>query len=596
MATLVSGLGALDPVTLKKWCDARGIPAESWWGRANSFVIPAGRTPGRGWALLRKRDLDRLTLTADQSLTFSGEDAAHVLTLAPVTVTRTECVTPGAEDDPDAAYLVEMADRRHHLAKIPIDRAYNVRHPDGSGYLADSLTAGVAWTWQQMVQDIATVLGIGTMTLPFTPHGTPENWDFHGGRAWDALNDILDRLCCTVAGSTTLDAFAVYRLGSAGDTPLLALEASAAFRGKVWDIYAQEPARGELPEKVRVLFRRFPAPPGGTSEYHAEDVTLAATAGVVAGTFETLHDDLSALGAIDAPTNAATLAARAAERAADWLRVQTGYRRALLRIYRDFLPDWSSVLGSSAGSVTYDDRHLMQTAVAAPAEGRECCCRCPAGAGGPLGPAPEVPGNLTLTPGDEDFLVQYDAPASGPTPDYYLIQVSESSDMSDSTYFVQATDDPYTVPDRANGVTYFVQVAAVYNGLVGTYTTQQSVTPQGTFPLCASAPNDLDFVVTSDCACIDEYAGTLSKTGDFTWIDEDSQFECDADANLFTLDCTGDVYTMEVGTTSQLTGEGTCTVTIALEMVSQTETTMTFETPGGCTACSGVMTVVVSIP
>lgn len=356
MATLLGGIGCVDPAALARACAEADppLPTDRWLGKANSFAVPVGREPGRGWALLRKSALTALTLTADLTLTFSGADAAHVRTLRRITLLHAECVTPGSEADPDATHLCELVDRRYHLARVPIDRAYNLPAADGESFLAATLNAGAAWTWQGVVTDLAAVLGIGALPLPFAPNGAPENLAFWAPySAWDALCDVLDRLACAVEYDPGADAFTVVRLGAADAAGEAAQTALAGAR--LWDGYSAETARGWRPQAARVLFPRLPQPTGGTSPVYAVDVALPAAAGVVAGTAVQLADDLTAVGATGTPSNAAALAARAAERAADWLRKREGYERRLLRVYRDF-QSAPGLLGPTLGRLTYDDR------------------------------------------------------------------------------------------------------------------------------------------------------------------------------------------------------------------------------------------------
>src|SRR5262249_11005897 len=167
-----------------------------------------------------------------------------------ITLVSAYCVAPGFSGDGQQPYLCELVDRRHHLARIPIDKAYNVRSADGSVRLAGTLNAGIAWTWQQVVQDLATALGIGTLTPPFTPDATPENLVFYGGWAWEALCDVLDRIACDVRYWPETDTFSVVRLGVAdpgatGEQDRLEDEGE-----RLWDADPIDPARAWRPEKV----------------------------------------------------------------------------------------------------------------------------------------------------------------------------------------------------------------------------------------------------------------------------------------------------------------------------------------------------------
>lgn len=321
MGVTYAGKPAIDPKALLDECYAKGIPPDVWRGRANYFQCPNDRRWGTGAVLLVKSDLDLIDLTQSQSLIFDDGDTTK--TLKNIVVTRYQCVIPGAADDPNAAYLVELADRRFFAARRVIDAAYNLRSSSDGSYITSTLLSGTAYTWTQLVSALWTVVGtaiLGTYPgLPFTPDGTPENWNFFGGNAWEALLSVVERIGCTVTYDPEADTFAIVQLGT--DTSA-ATDATnrLALRDRTWEDYGFDPDRGWRPEKVRVLFRVVPTPAEGTSPWSIQDVTLAAASGVEAGTYVTLYDDLGATG-----SNGAALASRAAERAADWLRVAGNY-------------------------------------------------------------------------------------------------------------------------------------------------------------------------------------------------------------------------------------------------------------------------------
>ncbi len=379
MATLfgstssTSGLRrCVDPYTLYKSCIDNELATGTWWGKANGFQSGLGYEPGEGWILLRLEDLNKLVTTTDQTLVFSGTDDQHAITLNQLTLAAAECITPGGEGDLNGVFLCRVVDRRFHLARIPIDAAYNVSMADGSAFQTGTLNAGVAWTWQTLVDDLATKCGLPTsqFVLPFTPNPQPENLTYWGGNAWQALCDVLDRLACAAKLDHSANTFSVIRLGvvnALGDAVFDRLKPQS----RTWDGYLFDPLRAWLPEKVRVRFLRRPRPSDGSSPYYTKDVTLTATTGVVSGSFVQLDDDMTALGATGAPSNSATLATRASERATDWQRKRTSYERRLLIIYRDFQPDIpGKVLGATVGRFGVDDRGgPMRTEVVARPDG-----------------------------------------------------------------------------------------------------------------------------------------------------------------------------------------------------------------------------------
>lgn len=372
MPATLGGRPLIDPADLFRVCLDRSLPTAPWHGLANSFRCPTGRGPGVGHVLMYSRDVNQvpggpapLDLKASHDLRFTDGEG-NSITFRGLTVTRADRVVSGWDDSRTAPYLVRLADRRVHLAGVPVNAAYNLR--DDSGYLSPTLKLGVAWTWQEVVEDLWQLLADEfddlpaaiDMALPFTPHGTPEGFDFYGGNAWEALNSVLDRLACALVYDPTVKAdepgatpWRIVRLGSDDATATRTLTDWAKYRLR--DSRPTDPKRSWRPEKVRVLFRRKPSPSTGDEWDHAETVTLAADPAVVAGTVVTLRDDLYALGATGTPTNAATLTARATERAADWLRARGSSGRPAGVTYRG-ARDGALLVGPLFGEWAVHDR------------------------------------------------------------------------------------------------------------------------------------------------------------------------------------------------------------------------------------------------
>lgn len=312
------------------------LPAD-WWGLPNSWANPLGCRSGTGWVLLLRRDLDALGLAQARDLVFSL-DASEIAGIQSPTRTVTHrslhavaarCITPGLRGDPLSCYLVELADRRRLYRPIPIDRAYNVPlYPGGSAYRSATKNAGSAWTWAQAAQDVWESVGVSRLGafpgLPFTPHGAPQGLAYHGRYALDALEDLLDRLGCALKLDTQSDTFSIVRLGAADAAADAALAAWDHLRAL--DDDPLEPTLGRYPQYARVLFPKLRphADLTGSSPWYAVDVAdpSGTPAGVESGTYALIEDrSLQAVYAADGTLqNAAALAARAAELAADHFR------------------------------------------------------------------------------------------------------------------------------------------------------------------------------------------------------------------------------------------------------------------------------------
>lgn len=365
MGITFGGKAVLDPKNLVRICGERGLPTQQFVGKANRMGCPAGRGPGRGAILLNSSDFDALDLTQSFELIFDDgtRPPAKFQKIQPIRIT---CILPGADSDPNGRFLVELADRRYHLFRIPIDAAYNVRSSADGSYVDDTLNSGTAWTWDELAEDIWNTVGsanIGTYpSLPFTPDGTPEGFEFYGMSAWDALNDVMGRIGCVMIYDPFGDSFSIGQAGTATDAGTAAVDACTnADAELVWDTYGYDIPRAIWPEKLRVLFRTTPGVAEGESPWTAEDVALTAPdpAGVVTGTFEIIFDDLYATG-----TNGAALTARSAERAADWTRIHTFYTVNRVQMSQQIRIEAAKCpVGSVGGWLMRDNSKGLQTEI-----------------------------------------------------------------------------------------------------------------------------------------------------------------------------------------------------------------------------------------
>ncbi len=343
----------VDPAALREWSVDQGLSVAPWEGRANLFESTAGAEPGRGGVLMMGRDVAKLKPAEDYTLTVL-DDGNRPVALKKLTITKTTCVTPSTSGVADRVYLVELADRRIHLSRIPWSKGYNLP-ASGTNYLTGTLNGGSAWTWATMINDIWAGLSIGAApTLPYTPHASPVGFDFYGGWAWAALNHVCDRLGIVPDYDPVADTFELKKIGD--DAAEKSKLASIQAEPRTWDSDPMDAERYKRPQKIRVLFRRVPAPFEGTDPFYASDVTLATAPGVVSGTFVQLRDDLVAVGATGTPTNSAALASRATDRAAAWLTKHEGRDRRYYKVWRDVRPEAAAVVGGTATAVRWEDR------------------------------------------------------------------------------------------------------------------------------------------------------------------------------------------------------------------------------------------------
>lgn len=356
MPNTFAGRPLLDPARLLAVCLDNDLPT-FWHGECTVASCPPGREPGKASFLMSYGDVRALPTGADSSLVLSNGDQS--VTLQKWTVVEAFAPIAGAATNlsDDTTYLVRAVDRRYHLRRSPFSQAYNVT-TDGSTYVSSTTNSGTPWTWATMFANLwAKLPGPPTApTLPFTPDGTPQNFNWFGcPSAWGALNDLLDRLACIVCYDPIADTFTVERLGTA-DAAAAAFEATAKSQGNLnWDTLPVAFERADKPESLKVVFRRYPAPSAGSDPTYAVTTSLSGT-GVVAGTVVQIEDDACAIGATGTPSNSAALATRAAERVADYKRKLAGYDRRLIRSYRGLWTAAVAAPGSTYAALTFEDR------------------------------------------------------------------------------------------------------------------------------------------------------------------------------------------------------------------------------------------------
>lgn len=365
MGCALNNLDCLEPFRLWEQCNAKGIPTDSWLGKANSYRCPLGMDAGRAYVLIRKEQLNDLYLSGvGHTITFTSPDQPAIV-LKGFSIVRATAIIPSQQNDLNMPFLVELADKRHLFKMTTIDKSYNVRSTPGSEtFYPNSLNGGLKWSWQGMVTDIweHAVLTFQTgIALPFAPMPFPEEFKFWGMYAWDALGIVLDRLGCALKYDPTLDVdpFTIVRIG-VDDAAEAAGEVLYNDR-RLWDEYPIEPAKGRIPQFVRVQFLKQPQQ-AGTSPWLTKDETDTSTdptpiEDVELGSTFIVKDDLPALYDSNGTlTNDADLETRAEERAADVFRQLKKGSTRLVKVFKGALSDAGLLPGPRIKATAWEDR------------------------------------------------------------------------------------------------------------------------------------------------------------------------------------------------------------------------------------------------
>lgn len=352
------GRPVIDPQSAMRTCREHDFPDDHFRGLVSTYVCPVGSKPGVGRVLMRKSDLDRIPDASAVTLSIVYRDGAirRAADLRGMVIVANSMAFPGRADDPDSVFLVTFADERHSKRRLPWSKAYNLRDRCEGEYISATTNAGTPWTWQQLVQDLWTAtIGGSAPSLPYTPHGTPEGFDyFHAESALDCLADVLLRIDCHLVHDPRTLTYAIRRSAD-GRTALMAFDSLQRYYA--WQDRASDWPAADWPETIRVWFRRRPIPEEEADSYYAVDVTTApAPTGFVAGTILAIHDDLYAQGSSGTPSNLTDLTARAEERMSEWVRRESSIDYPTTRSYKGFLPDLFNALGETVSVLCFSDR------------------------------------------------------------------------------------------------------------------------------------------------------------------------------------------------------------------------------------------------
>lgn len=245
----------LDPRALLAEFKSLNLSPEKFLRKANSFSLPRGKWPGKGYFLMLKSDYDALDKSAfTHYVTFNAPpDNVKVERLI---IVSAENILGGAQDEgPNDVLLVEVADVRWLARLSSVDKSYNRLAPDYSNFFANTSLGGTPYTWPQMVTELY-------QTLPSVFNGmdysaanahlsAPLGFAFHGVSGWDALNRVIDHLDNVIYVDRTGKLWIINgdNSASAFTTKATAQKGELLYHGR-----NAGNAYSFLPEKVRVFF------------------------------------------------------------------------------------------------------------------------------------------------------------------------------------------------------------------------------------------------------------------------------------------------------------------------------------------------------
>jgi hypothetical protein len=325
----LGGLQCLDAANLWKEATRKGWQTAHWFGKANSFCLTRGREPGKGYFLLRKSDAVTLADSSNVSASFKivadkpvNNDTTILTRLIVCSITALYANDPDTPSD-NCPYLVEVSDRRVNFI------------------MSKAITAPYqATTYGGVLSDLWSTFPtlISAPALPYTPTGTPPIVYLGDRTAWEAYNDILELLECTLVYNPITDAFSIVEYG--------AIDFSALNSRFISSYAPSSASAGNLPEKIIINFPITDSYTKGYQDYHSVS-TSSGLSGAVAGTYFTIWENLEYPGT---STNIADRATQLSALAA--IRLQE-CSKTTRRLYRGFPK--TILPGTGIHSVTWRD-------------------------------------------------------------------------------------------------------------------------------------------------------------------------------------------------------------------------------------------------
>lgn len=327
MGALFGNQPVYDPLMAAEHARLFRMRRMEWWEKANGYTCPVGVKSGHGHLLMCGRDLSYLDKNARHSLRFFDTRTGTDVTFKNITITSIDAITAGNRGDLNTLYHVQIADRRHLWKMYLLDAAFNMRVTPTGNFRDVDLTGGVAMSWQALVDAIWEFLPeaseFDSPTLPFSPDGKPEGFDFYGKTAGDALGIVLDRLGCTLVLDPIADTFRIARIGDAAAKLVLDGVLAQVMNVRLDDNGDLFTNLGRVPRSVTVLFPKEIEPAYGDTPHKSVEINDPGTLvdGQESGTTVILHDDLVARYQGGSLMNSAALTSRATERATDYFRI-----------------------------------------------------------------------------------------------------------------------------------------------------------------------------------------------------------------------------------------------------------------------------------
>lgn len=211
---LFDGTLCLDPATLK------GQPGtqQHFLDKANSYCSIIGRHPGRGWLLLPGSKINEIRTAANAHQPVHQliiNDGKNKVIIPSLVITRIDCLSPSADpNDPNAAYLIEIADARfyaHWSASNKLFNPIDTIKGQLNDYKSPNIIKRADYTdiIDALRKDLPFFLPL-TYNTAINVHSLDKEKDltlshiaFMGTSAWDCINCLVEKLGHIIAPGNT---------------------------------------------------------------------------------------------------------------------------------------------------------------------------------------------------------------------------------------------------------------------------------------------------------------------------------------------------------------------------------------------------------
>lgn len=266
-------VGGFRPINPKIIADDGGYG--DWSDVVNSINCPRGRQYGEANFLMQSADAQSLCDTSGP-ISIVCESELGTITFENYWVTKCTAITAHKTQP---AYWITLGDVRYILERSTANKRYNLRKT-ASTWVTSSLNGGTPYTWQEILDDLWSLLpsAAGSApTLPITPSSTPENFVFDGMSAWRAINQVLTAIGCGSVFLPLSDIFTYVEL-KATQAGLDTVKTGYANR-LLFQFTPRELPKANFPEKVVVTFHKIPGTDDTDSPFPIKPDTEEATLG-----------------------------------------------------------------------------------------------------------------------------------------------------------------------------------------------------------------------------------------------------------------------------------------------------------------------------